>query len=435
MRFSKVAIALDLWQDNIRKVHHLGATAHYLKRDESTDKLELVSRILKLWPMDADLPKDAARVNDAINEVLAEFDLLQHKDELEFITDRGGNLVNSLDGYARRNCLNHFINNLAKEAINRTKKIVTIKNRIVRLIKFLKCNGRCANLSGNLESFAPTRWNSFYMVLASFIEVYDEIRDKIPTTNAEMLGRFNGLDKETLIKVRDFLKPFYKITKELEYDTEITATRILPSYEYLLTHLASSDSDIAEVKDMKVNAMDYFGNHAKNVFPNNYEFWAFFDPRFRNMNGFKTINTLNIMDRLQLYAEINFGDASNVVSDSNNNITADAADQDTSQASLYLQFQDSSVGQSIGDNNSVISEIEYYLKMPFDKNETILEFWSRQKKQLPKLYKFFCSFAAIPATSASVERMFSDCGNILTAKRNRLANDTIDKLAFMHKNL
>lgn len=141
LKFSRVTIALDLWQETMSNVHHLGATAHYLTKDETTGKLKLNSRILKLWPMDAQLPKDAPRVNDAINEILVEYDLLEYEDVLVFVTDRGGNLVNSLDGYDRRNCLNQFINNIAKEAITRSEKVEDINNRVVRVVKFLKCNG------------------------------------------------------------------------------------------------------------------------------------------------------------------------------------------------------------------------------------------------------------------------------------------------------
>lgn len=112
MRYSKVAIALDLWQDSTKGYHHLGASAHYFVADDSTGDLKLVSRVLKLWPVDSNAPKDSDHLNEAINEVLAEYDLINVKDELIFITDRGGNLVNALDGYGRRSCLNHFINDV-----------------------------------------------------------------------------------------------------------------------------------------------------------------------------------------------------------------------------------------------------------------------------------------------------------------------------------
>lgn len=428
MEFSKVAIALDIWTDSVKNYHHLGATANYLIEDKDTGKLTLVSRTLKLWPLDSMIPKDSSVVNDVINEVLAEYDLIERKDELIFLTDRGGNLVNALDGYDRRSCINHFLNNIAKTAITSCENVKSMKLRINRLVKYLKISGRKHELTGSLVSFGETRWNSFYMVLKSFVEIFDEIQGIIPRSKTVMLNRFNSLNKEKLIQIKDFLEPFYSITKELEYDKEVTATKILPCYELLVEHLNSSnDDDIPEVKAMRKSALDYFNKDANDVFPKYYKYWTFFDPRCRNMNAFKTVIASEVLRGIRVFAESHFDD--DVIDDViNNNLTSHS---ESGGPSIFCQFQDFSAEHS---TKSIASEFELYLVMPFDKNESILDFWSKQKKSLPKLYKFFCSFAAIPATSASVERMFSDCSNTVTPQRNRLSNETIDWLAFLHKN-
>lgn len=426
MKFSKVAIALDIWQDNIKNTHHLGATCHYLKKDTETEELKLMSRVLKLWPMDPNLAKDAPNINDAINEILADFDLMDDKDDIIFITDRGGNLVNSLEGYNRRSCLNHFINNMTKKAVSSNKVVTSMKVGLTRLIKYFKSSGRTANFSENLILFATTRWNSLYSVLESFLNVFDEVRDNIPPDNIDMHNRFNRMNKVKMAKVKDFLEPFYKITKELEYDEEVTATRILPCFELLINHLSILETDIAEVKEMKTATIAYFEKN-KDVLPGNYRLWAFFDPRYRHFNKFKTLNPFETMQSLRTYASIYFDEEIEAVAtDSNNNTHPEA-----STNSLLSQFEDSIGPQN---NSSIQNEIDIYLKMPFEKNETILGFWSKQSKHLPKLYKFCCSIAAIPATSGSVERMFSNCGNIITVKRNKLTNNAIDQLAFLHKN-
>lgn len=426
MKFSKVAIGLDIWTDSVKNHSHLGATVHYLKINADTTQLQLLSRVLKLWPMDSRVPKDAANCNDAINELLSEFDLMVVKDEIIFITDRGGNLVNALEGYSRHNCINHFINNVAKAAIEGSNYTVSMKSSLSRLIKNLKCSARAANLSGHLVSFAQTRWNSLYMVLESFIDVFDEILDSIPANNSDMVNRFNRLNKVKMMKIKDFLKPLFTITKELETDEAVTATKILACYEFLNSHLDILETLIAEVKELKKGAMNYLVNNV-HVFPDSYQLWAFFDPRFRNFNKFETIDANETLQSLRVRARIYFN-ADNEVVDENANLISVVP----SESTLFSQFED--FGEQL-NRNSIDNEIDLYLKMPFEKDETVLAFWSKNAKQLPKLFKFFCSFAAIPATSASVERMFSNCGNIVTAKRNRLSNKAIDQLAFLHKNL
>lgn len=97
------------------------------------------------------------------------------------------------------------------------------------------------------------------------------------------------MNKVKMAKVKEFLEPFYKITKELEYDTDVTVTKILPCFELLINHLSILETDIAEVKEMKTATMAYFEQN-EYVLPDNYRLWAFFDPRYRHFNKFKTLN-------------------------------------------------------------------------------------------------------------------------------------------------
>lgn len=424
LQYSKIGIAIDLWQDNVTHVHHLGCTAHYFVRNEDTDILQLVSRVLRLWPFDAELPKDADRVNEAMNEVLVEYDLLQHKGELIFMTDRGLNVINSLDGFSRFSCLIHFINNVTK-AVCTYQPVSELQTRVTRLVKYLKSSGRSSAVEGSLKSYVSTRWNSFYQAADCFINVYDQIGDIIPISNTAMIQMFIAIRLDQLIAVRDFLRPFYLITKELEYDTEITRTKILPAFESISMHILPLVGDCALVKEMKRRASAYFDKHQANIFPSDMSFWAFFDPKYKLMNSFKTINRDTVMNSLTLRIEQMFGE------DDENNNPAENSQMDNS---IFAQFVD---GSHTGDGSFISNlseEIAYYLKMPFEKNGCIIKFWSKQREQLPRLYKYFLHFAAVPASSASVERMFSDCGNIVTVKRNRLSSDVLNSLAFLHKN-
>lgn len=62
----------------------------------------------------------------------------------------------------------------------------------------------------------------------------------------------------------------------------------------------------------------------------------------------------------------------------------------------------------------------------------VLEWWLSQRKFYPTLYKVACVYLAVPATSAASERVFSDAGNIITKKRNRLSPENANNLVFLH---
>ena len=61
---------------------------------------------------------------------------------------------------------------------------------------------------------------------------------------------------------------------------------------------------------------------------------------------------------------------------------------------------------------------------PITFNDSPLEWWRKYSAVFPYLAHVARHVLAIPATSASSERLFSRAGSVISAKRNRLAPDT-----------
>lgn len=64
--------------------------------------------------------------------------------------------------------------------------------------------------------------------------------------------------------------------------------------------------------------------------------------------------------------------------------------------------------------------------------QQVLEWWIERRMVFPTLYRVACVYLAVPATSGSSERVFSDAGNIITKKRNRLSPENANNLVFLH---
>jgi len=62
-----------------------------------------------------------------------------------------------------------------------------------------------------------------------------------------------------------------------------------------------------------------------------------------------------------------------------------------------------------------------------------LEWWRLNVKFYPYLSMVAKRFLAIPATNASVERLFSVAGETISKKRTSLNQDTADSLIFLHE--
>ena len=60
-----------------------------------------------------------------------------------------------------------------------------------------------------------------------------------------------------------------------------------------------------------------------------------------------------------------------------------------------------------------------------DRKVNALEWWRQNQAEFPNLSKMAQDYLAIPATSVPSERVFSDVGQLVYDRRNRLNGETI----------
>ena len=68
-----------------------------------------------------------------------------------------------------------------------------------------------------------------------------------------------------------------------------------------------------------------------------------------------------------------------------------------------------------------------------DEKANILMWWKKHAVRFPYLSRLARRYLAMPATSASVERLFSVAGQVVSAKRARLDPSTVTLLVFLHE--
>lgn len=80
-------------------------------------------------------------------------------------------------------------------------------------------------------------------------------------------------------------------------------------------------------------------------------------------------------------------------------------------------------------------EVSRYVRLRDIKvKEDPLNWWLNNRNNFPTLTQLARKYLSIPATSVPSERLFSDAGNHISAKRTRLAPELVNKILFLKRN-
>ena len=116
----------------------------------------------------------------------------------------------------------------------------------------------------------------------------------------------------------------------------------------------------------------------------------------------------------------------------------DSADEDASTSALK-KFYGRNPNKPIGKNRSFTEakcEVVLYCEegvVPEDSD--ILEYWKTIRKKFPLLSRLARKFLCIPASSATLERVFLTAGNVVSERKTSLSIDNIEMLVYMKENM
>ncbi|CAB5356836.1 unnamed protein product [Rhizophagus irregularis] len=248
------------------------------------------------------------------------------------------------------------------------------------------------------------------------------------------------------------LKPVDNLHEEYEEPDDNT---IISDTEENLTN-QSTGIDYNNISEVLKNVKKYIYIGLKHYWSMPDEFGimaALLDPRYKDLNFISDENIkVKIHSSLQIqYDQLKREMQQQISTPPSPTITPiSTISADTSRSSTpstrslheYREMREKSIRKVFQTtekstaSSTIADEITTYFLLPVAReNKNPLNWWKTKKEIFPILSIIAQKYLGIPATSVASERLFSDAGNHITAKRSLLDPGLVGKMVFLKRNM
>lgn len=347
----------------------------------------------------------------------------------------------------RFSCCAHKMNIAVRKSIRATPYVSDLLTKLSTFIKNVRKNidqssrHRKKRCKAQRQNF--TRWNSSFNMLFSMHKAYER---KVFDSNYEC-----PVSNEEIKCYLKILSPVYLFTNDMQ-SNEANISFVVPSVLALI--YANLDRMILPVADQSL-FRDNLIRFIKHKFSYELTSKVYIVSALLNVETLKqwanrsfgieyyNIGLSSIVDVLRIYNKVQL-DEEMGIDPIEQSETTDPFDDNviSSQDGLLLlsslcrgrktsskQDDDKDLVQSFAKEKAL-----FITKLNNLKSGTV-EFWRENKKELPYLYDLALRLLSIPASSASVERLFSVAGQINNIRAQNMSSDLLIKRTFLKANM
>ncbi|CAB4484443.1 unnamed protein product [Rhizophagus irregularis] len=413
-----ISLTTDLWSSR-SKHGYLGLTATWINKD-----FEIMDVLLEISYFPT--PHTAQAITEVIKKAIQKWEI--ESQVISIIADNGANIV-------------------VEDLVSRVKQLINFfstQKQIERLINIQKDIGY--EETYHLIQDISTRWNSSYLAWDRLIFLqYAVLQLNINLScslKPEEKADGNRLKKlvlkdnewELLDELCNILAPFEKATRDFSGSTYITLSQMFPIITNLTNSLKPVDNLHEEYEEPDDNTIisdteENLTNQSTGIDYNNIS------------EVLKNIQYDQLKREMQQQISTSPSPTITPIS----TISADTSRSSTpSTRSLheYREMREKSIRKVFQTtekstaSSTIADEITTYFLLPVAReNKNPLNWWKTKKENFPILSIIAQKYLGIPATSVASERLFSDAGNHITAKRSLLDPGLVGKMVFLKCNM
>ncbi|GBC32317.2 zinc finger BED domain-containing protein RICESLEEPER 2-like [Rhizophagus irregularis DAOM 181602=DAOM 197198] len=428
----KLSLSLDIWTSTVVK-SYMEITVHFIDNSWHLQQITLDFIELEGSHTGKNIAEELIMINSITTDNASNNDTMFSYLEL-WAKD---NDIDFSGNNQQCRCFAHVVNLAVQAALKELKpEIDKIRNLIVKsrsLSQRRKKFSEISKLNGVDDLLpildVPTRWNSTYDMVKRALDlkvVFDKIilANEFSDLNSIKLSQS---DWTSLENIAAFLRCFAKLSTEMCASTYPTISAVYPMYNLLMGHAEKKMN-----KDKTPNNIALAANAAWNKL---YEYYnkaseethyiaTILDPRWK-IKYFKDWEDEENGDENMYYKNAKkiftrkFDEYRSIYYPVSGMLNNSSGENEDSEDSLFP------VPKRFRNNNGHDELNSYFNSTPEPGTINVLEWWKSHKSNYPTLVKMARNYLAIPATSAPVERLFSESGNLITPERNRLRSDII----------
>ncbi|CAF3834344.1 unnamed protein product [Rotaria sordida] len=416
-------VTTDFWKNKLSSESYLTVNVHYNKNG-----------YMKHLVLKTVLVNEAKTGGNILMNILRSFGIDPDAYQIIYVTDNGSNLISALDGEAHIRCICHCINLAVSQSLEQCPMTDLLVSECRQLVEHFKRCELQSKLALTLKQDICTRWNSTYDTLWSIWLNYEDVEEILANRKEEKF--IVGIDRYLIKEVTDLLSVFKIGSEKLSADDTPTLHSVLPWFSKFKKTCEPKNTDTSCIVQFKKKLLEKLDD--KMWISEIHYISTFLHPET------KSLATLTQTQRNEVVQSVKkMLKTVGIVEEKLEVIPTNDNDERKKRRNKRAKRDDITVDDVLkefvsnenlsNDDDDPYDEVIEYMKskVNYENDEDVLSWWKKHSCIYPQLSRLAAALLSIPSSSASSERIFSEAGRILEARRQQLNPESLDSLVFL----